>query len=379
MVIQHNMMAMNAMMQLGTTNDNLRKSVERLSSGYRINRAADDAAVLAISEKKRAQIRGLVRAAQNAEDGNEFVKTADGAMSQVEGILQRMRELTVQSLNGAVYCPEDQAALQREFDELQKEIDRIDDQTEFNKKQVFEHYTDNYSVFCGDRVWDQEQLHVIGDSNNSLTIRYKEEPDGPVKEMTLAVSKGTYTTQELMDEMDDVVTALGGADGLYLEYADDGRCNMVLQDGAQVLDVEGGLSYLFYDQYRGSELSSLIGTTIFSPGYPLDVNSENNELSFTIEYFDGSTRDVNLRVAPGAYTRNDMIKYLNEQLADTGMVAKEYGDYSIQIGGDDGFITGLKGNMFKMDDNNSVFYDNTKYGSVSHTRGSFTGGGGTGQ
>ena len=178
MVIQHNMMAMNAMMQLGTTNDNLRKSVERLSSGYRINRAADDAAVLAISEKKRAQIRGLVRAAQNAEDGNEFVKTADGAMSQVEGILQRMRELTVQSLNGAVYCPEDQAALQREFDELQKEIDRIDDQTEFNKKQVFEHYTDNYSVFCGDRVWDQEQLHVIGDSNNSLTIRYKEEPDG---------------------------------------------------------------------------------------------------------------------------------------------------------------------------------------------------------
>ena len=92
MVIQHNMMAMNAMMQLGKTNDNLRKATERLSSGYRINRAADDAAVLAISEKKRAQIRGLVRAAQNAEDGNEFVKTADGAMSQVEGILQRMRD-----------------------------------------------------------------------------------------------------------------------------------------------------------------------------------------------------------------------------------------------------------------------------------------------
>lgn len=88
---------------------------KRISSGYRINRAADDAATLSISEKKQAQIRGLRRAVQNAEDGIGFVQTGDGAMGQMEELLQRMRVLTVQALNDGVYEPEDQAAIQMEF------------------------------------------------------------------------------------------------------------------------------------------------------------------------------------------------------------------------------------------------------------------------
>lgn len=380
MIIQHNMVALNAMTQLGITNTNLKKTTERLSSGYRINRAADDAATLSISEKKRAQIRGLRRAAKNAEDGIGFVQTGDGAMGQMEDLLQRMRVLTVQALNDAVYEPDDQAKLQMEFDQLQSEIDRINDQTEFNKKPVFEHYPDTYQAFQGNRIWSQDQMHNIDSTNRSVTIKYKTKENEEEKEITLSVPEGRYTTQQLIDEVDDLVTALGDeADGLYLEYSNKNTCNMVLRNGEEITEVTGGLSYLFFDEYKGSQVGSLIGTTVFDPNFALEVDDRNNELKFTIEYFDGTTRDVALMIDKGYYTRDDMINYLNGKLAGTGMEASEYGDYSIQIGGEDGIITGLKGNMFKIDDEGeavmiSVFYDNTKYGSVKYTPGVFTGG-----
>lgn len=387
MIIQHNMSALNTNTQLGINNNGLMKSAERLSSGYRVNRAADDAAALAISEKKRAQIRGLARASRNAQDGISFVQTGDGAMSQMEDILQRMRELTVQALNSAVYQPEDQAAMQMEFDELQSEIDRINDQTEFNRKSVFEHYTENYSLMEGNRVWSQSQRHTIDSSNSSLTVKYvvvDEDGTETEKEMTLTIAEGTYTTQELMDEMDDVVAAMGdGADGLYLEYTDKHTCNMVLQDGKEIKDVTGGLSYLFFDSYGGNKSGALIGTTVFYPGNPLMVvDGKNDLLQFRIDFFDGTSKDVTIKVAEDGYTRNDMIKYLNgytlddgKTLADYGMTAKEYGDASIQISGDTGIITGLRGNMFEIDDQHydSVFYDNTKYGSVYEVPAVFTG------
>lgn len=388
MIIQHNMAALNAMTQFGVTNDRLKKAAERLSSGYRVNRAADDAAALAISEKKRAQVRGLLRAARNAQDGISLVQTGDGAMSEIGAILHRMRELAVQSLNEGIYEPEDQAALQMEFDQLQGEIDRINDQTEFNKKMIFEHYADDYSKLEGNRVWSQNQLHTIDSTNSSLNVRYVvvgEDGTETEKEITLSIPPGTYTTQELMDEMDDVVTALGDeADGLYLEYTDEHKCNMVLQNGKEIKDVSGGLSYLFYDCYGGNKSGALIGTTVFFPGDPLIVkDGENDELHFQIEYFDGTIKQIDIDVAEDGYTRSDMIKYLNEYkfddgktLNDYGIKASEYGDASIQIGGEDGIITGLKGNMFAIDDKHydSVFYDNTKYGEAKEVPAVFTGG-----
>lgn len=390
MIIQHNMAALNMMTQLGVTNDRLKKAAERLSSGYKINRAADNAAILAISEKKRSQIRGLQRAAKNAQDGISFVQTGDGAMSQIGAMLHRMRELTVQALNDGVYEKGDQAALQMEFDQLQSEIDRVNDQTEFNKKAVFEHYaTANYSALEGNRVWSQDQIHRIDSSNSSLTVKYVTVADDGTeteKETTLTIPEGTYTTQELMDEMDDVVTALGdAADGLYLEYSDEHMCNMVLQDGKEVKDVSGGLSYLFFDSFGGNKSGALIGTTVFFPGDPLVVKTgKNDELHFRIEYYDGRIEEIDITVKEDLYSRGDMIKYLNEKcvlkdgkkLSDYNIVAKEYGDASIQIGSDDGLITGLKGNMFAIDDEHfdSVFYDNTKYGSVEEIPAVFTGG-----
>lgn len=379
MIIQHNMSAINTMTQLGITNANLKKSAERLSSGYRINRAADDAAKLSISEKKRSQVRGLLRAAKNAEEGVNFVQTADGALGEMENLLHRMRELTIQSLND-VYTDDDRAAMQMEFDELQREIDRMNEQTEFNTLNVFEKYSDTYFTFEGNRVWSQDQIHKIDDTNQSLTIKYKVSEDEAEKEITLSVPKGEYTTQELIDEMDDVVTALGDvADGISLEYTEENCCNMVIQEGEEIAEITGGLSYLFFDEFEGSQVGSLIGTTVFDPNFPLIINEKNNELKFTIENFDNTTQKVDLKIASGYYTREDMINYLNTALAGTGMTASEYGDYSIQIGGEDGIITGLKGNMFKIDEKGeqvmvSVFYDNTKYGKVEKTPAVFTGG-----
>ncbi len=131
MIIQHNMPAANTNRQLGITNGNLQKSTEKLSSGYRINRAGDDAAGLSISEKMRGQIRGLNQASTNAQDGISMIQTAEGAMNELHSVVQRMRELTVQAANDTNVA-EDRMAIQSEIKQLSEEIDRIAQSTEFN-------------------------------------------------------------------------------------------------------------------------------------------------------------------------------------------------------------------------------------------------------
>ena len=132
MVVQHNLTAMNTNRQLGITTGAQAKSTEKLSSGYRINRAADDAAGLSISEKMRKQIRGLDQASTNAQDGVSAVQTAEGALTEVHSMLQRMNELAVQSSNGT-NSADDREAIQSEIDQLTKEIDRVSETTKFNE------------------------------------------------------------------------------------------------------------------------------------------------------------------------------------------------------------------------------------------------------
>ncbi len=131
MRINHNIAALKANNQLAKTNNVLDNSLEKLSSGYRINSAADDSAGLAISEKMRTQISGLDQASRNASDGISVIQTAEGAMIEVEAMLQRMRELAVESANGT-YTAQDRDAIQSEIDQLNQEIQRISDTTEFN-------------------------------------------------------------------------------------------------------------------------------------------------------------------------------------------------------------------------------------------------------
>ena len=132
MVVQHNMQAANANRMLNITTNAQSKSTEKLSSGYRINRAADDAAGLTISEKMRKQIRGLDRASTNAEDGVSAVQTAEGALTEVHSMLQRMNELATQSANGT-NSDTDRKAIQDEIDQLTTEIDRVSETTKFNE------------------------------------------------------------------------------------------------------------------------------------------------------------------------------------------------------------------------------------------------------
>ena len=137
MIVQHNMSAMNANRMLGITNSSLAKSTEKLSSGYKINRAADDAAGLSISEKMRSQIRGLNKASDNAQDGISLIQTAEGALNESHSILQRMRELSVQASNGTE-TDDDREAVQKEISQLQDELTRISSTTEFNTMKLLD-------------------------------------------------------------------------------------------------------------------------------------------------------------------------------------------------------------------------------------------------
>ena len=141
MVVQHNLRAMNSNRMLGITQGTLSKSAEKLSSGYKVNRAADDAAGLAISEKMRKQIRGLSKASLNAEDGISAVQTAEGALTEVHDMLQRMNELAVKASNGT-NALSDRQTIQDEVDQLLTEIDRVAETTKFNETYLLKGDTD---------------------------------------------------------------------------------------------------------------------------------------------------------------------------------------------------------------------------------------------
>ncbi len=138
MIINHNISALNTHRQLSFNNTNVGKNLEKLSSGYRINRAGDDAAGLAISEKMRAQIKGLDMAQKNAQDGISLIQTAEGALAETHSILQRARELAVQSANDTNITENDRQAMQEELNALLEEIDQIADRTEFNTQKLID-------------------------------------------------------------------------------------------------------------------------------------------------------------------------------------------------------------------------------------------------
>ena len=198
MIVQHNITSMNANRQLGIVGNNLAKSTEKLSSGYRINRAADDAAGLAISEKMRAQVRGLNRASDNAQDGISLIQTAEGAMDQQHAILQRARELVVQASNSGVLdkdSDDDFQKIQDELNEIGKEFERINSDTEFNKKKLL------------DGSYQNEHLQVGANKNQGISVSIdlvkwdlKDFSDGTnlktdfKKDTTSTVLKGSFDT-----------------------------------------------------------------------------------------------------------------------------------------------------------------------------------------
>ncbi|MCM1256269.1 MAG: flagellin [Roseburia sp.] len=192
MVVQHNITAMNSNRQLGITTSGQSKSSEKLSSGYKINRAADDAAGLKISEKMRSQVRGLQRASTNAQDGVSLIQTAEGALNEVHSILQRMNELAVQGANDTNQNI-DRDAIQQELNALTEEIDRVADTTQFNKQNLLN------GQFTG------KNLQVGANNNQKITLNIaamNASAIGLKKGYTASV-KGYWTANDITDKAAD--------------------------------------------------------------------------------------------------------------------------------------------------------------------------------
>src|SRR5690554_6604108 len=182
MRINHNLMAMNTHRQLGINNTRGSKAMEKLSSGLRVNRAADDAAGLSISEKMRGQIRGLTQAARNTQDGISFIQTAEGALNEVSAMLVRMKELAVQNANGTL-SEEDQANIESELDQLAEEITSITEGSEFNGINLF------------------TQINIATSDSDSEEATFK------IGIEDLAIDLTGNTTEVIEKAIDDVNTA----------------------------------------------------------------------------------------------------------------------------------------------------------------------------
>jgi flagellin len=182
MIINHNLSSMNALRFLNFNNTALESALNHLSSGKRINTAADDAAGLAISEKMKAQVNGLDQASRNAQDGISLIQTAEGALNETHSILQRMRELAVQSANDT-NTNADRAQLQKEVDELASEITRIANDTEFNTKKLLDGSADSSSGVTGaaDLIF-----HIGANQNQTITLSIS-----AMDAYTLGVDDGT--------------------------------------------------------------------------------------------------------------------------------------------------------------------------------------------
>ncbi len=188
MIINHNMNAMNAHRNMGMNTVNSGKAMEKLSSGLRINRAGDDAAGLAISEKMRGQIRGLDQATRNGQDGISMIQTAEGALNETHSILQRMRELAVQSSNDTNVAV-DRNEIQKEMDELAKEVTRIANNTEFNTQKLINGGIKNDGV-------KSAKFHVGANANQDIELSIKAMD---AKSLGVARDKLTSTVSEATD------------------------------------------------------------------------------------------------------------------------------------------------------------------------------------
>lgn len=384
--VQNNMEAWYANRQFQINNKNKAKLTEKLSSGYRVNRAADDAAGLAISEKMRKRIRGLAQGTRNGQDGISWVQTGDGALNEADEILHRMTELAVKSRNDT-NDQYDRAAMDAEFEKLKLELDRISDTTTFNELNIFSDHEPTYYECEGGAIWESGQRHVVTAGKNEITFTYRAKEDEAAKTVTFTVPPGEYTTIELLDEFEEALPKDNG-DGtrFVMDYNEGGFVNVSLENGESIDSITGNMSYLIYDMYQGGSFGALIGTTIFP-----DENSRlkivagmNDEMSFTIEYFKGGPKEAKIKLPPNpalGFTRQELMDIINQQLkdqlGDESVQAVAYGT-GVKLECKTGIVTGFKGNMFKIEDVNpkytSVFYDNVHYGKVTQKAAWFEGG-----
>ena len=261
MIINNNLNAMNAHRNMSFNTAQTGKAMEKLSSGLRINRAGDDAAGLAISEKMRGQIRGLDQATRNSQDGISLIQTAEGALNETHSILQRMRELSVQSANDT-NTSDDRKEIQKEVEQLKSEINRISETTEFNTQKLL-----------------NGSLASVGASNNSANVEVVS---------TSGLKVGDYTV--------NVTTAASKAVGTGAAYADDAAVNTAFGTTSKTISING-TSIDTSNVTTKSELLIAINSKSTETGFTADFNG--NDLRFTANEF-GSGKTLAITGADSA-------------------------------------------------------------------------------
>jgi len=256
MIINHNISALNTHRQLGANNNAVQSSLEKLSSGLQINRAGDDAAGLAISEKMRGQIKGLEMASKNAQDGISLIQTAEGALNETHAILQRMRELAVQSANDT-NTDGDRAEIQKEVDQLSQELSRISETTEFNTQNLLD------GKFSG-------TFHIGAneDQNISLSI-------GDMSAKSLKVAgdvKGTY-------QLDAAITEGQDNDGTAVNF-ETGKYTVVKAEDYNGAVLEG-------DKVESSQISDVTHVLVNSQGEAVGTSEDGKDFHAYGEVDDG--------------------------------------------------------------------------------------------
>ena len=314
LVVQHNMMALNALKNVNVNLTGLQKATARLSSGFRINCAADDAAGLAISEKMRAQIRGLNQAVRNANDAISLIQTAEGGLNESHSILQRMRELAVQSANGT-YTEDDRAAIQLEVDALKEEVDRISCATEFNTLKLLDGSLSGY----GESTEYGPRYGVLLSAN--LTA------DNLEGNSSLEGSSITSSITGVTVQMKDAASGIGGENA---EWSADGK--------TLTLNLVKGQSYT---QSRLDELiknaTQAKGGSQTAPVPDLSFHLKHGVFSFTNETTNGYKTETGVRATAGG-DDNNLEDYLmagkahNDGYADTiKFTANNYGEDTRKI------------------------------------------------
>ncbi len=281
MRINNNIMAMNANRQLGINNSGTAKSLEKLSSGFRINRAGDDAAGLSISEKMRAQIRGLNMASKNAQDGISLIQTAEGALDEVHSILQRMRELAVQSANDTNMTEVDREAMQDEVNQLLDEIDEIAKRTEFNTQKLLD------GSFSG------KKFHVGANQGQSMEVSIEKMNVSGLELGDLRVTSGYTTTT-------------GSGSGAVTSYKDEGILNQNKADLA-ISTINDAINKVSTQRSKLGAIQNRLEHTIKN----LDNASEN------LQAAESRIRDVDMAKEMMEFTKQTIL-----QQASTAMLAQ---------------------------------------------------------
>ena len=295
MVVQHNLSAMNANRMLNVTTSAQSKSTEKLSSGYKINRAADDAAGLSISEKMRKQIRGLTQASSNAQDGVSAVQTAEGALTEVHSMLQRMNELAVQSSNGT-NSQTDRKAIQDEIDQLTSEIDRVSETTKFNETYLLKGDSTKAAkanfMKSDYAIKDGVKLYLEGETDTDKNLT------GDALKEAIASGAKIYTEEAGAGKQDKNTTnklAIKGSDYAYVTKLYDKKGNAVTAEQILAKQAADGTDatndgYFTSEGAKGVAVAATAAAT-FTEGY--DVNGA---ISFSLHVGADSAADNKIEV-----------------------------------------------------------------------------------